>query len=463
MPNDIQAQTADGVIHSFPAGTSPQAMDAAIRMYTTNLQAHNQLASTSMNKVDPITGGQVTPQQEQDINNRAASVQNNLHTPVTNASLIYAAPILGATPLASLGKFASSAGTGLLGAGAGRFAARELGGGEDAQDAAGFAGGMLGSIAGYHEPPARVGFGRFSVGVPDYLRPAGAAQEAQQSIGAFMNRGYKPAPVSPEPLSPNYTATNAVRDTPFTLPAPSGASSTTTGSSSVRYGELPEQIDPLAQAVKNRTAAYLPTRMPTQPEPTPQVDPLAQAVKNRTAAYLPTRMPAPPEVPEAIDPLASAVKNRTAAYLPTRMPTRAPVGAVTAPLAPGYSLSSGVRDTPFTLPAPSPESVSATSSSPVTYAGASSVTSGETAMNGSVARPAGSLIKTPDELRSFDQMMSIAKRNASERGMQFAGGMVPAEGRKVPYTPTATTYDPFSSSRGTTQFDEFGNPIKRNQ
>lgn len=331
MPNDIQAQTADGVIHSFPAGTSPQAMDAAIRMYTTNLQAHNQLASTSMNKVDPITGGQVTPQQEQDINNRAASVQNNLHTPVTNASLIYAAPILGATPLASLGKFASSAGTGLLGAGAGRFAARELGGGEDAQDAAGFAGGMLGSIAGYHEPPARVGFGRFSVGVPDYLRPAGAAQEAQQSIGAFMNRGYKPAPVSPEPLSPNYTATNAVRDTPFTLPSPS----------------------------------------------------------------------------------ASAV--------------------------------------------------SATTSTPVQYAGAGSVTSGETAMNGSVARPAGSLIKTPDELRSFDQMMSIAKRNASERGMQFAGGMVPAEGRKVPYTPTATTYDPFSSSRGTTQFDEFGNPIKRNQ
>lgn len=335
-PQYTDAQLADGTTLRFQGQLSPLEVKQRVTAYRAGLpsadsQSHNQLASTSMNKVDPMTGGQVTPQEEQVRDNYSHQAQNNIHTPVTNASLIYAAPVLGSTPLASVGKFANSVGRGIFGDVIGRFGARELGADEDTQNLAGLALGTLGSVTGYKEPPARVGFGRYSFGVPDALRPDGAAQEAQQSIGAFMNRGYKPAPVSPEPLSPNYTATN------------------------------------------------------------------------------------------------------------------------------------GVRDTPFTLPSPSASAVSATTSTPVQYAGAGSVTSGETAINGSVARPAGSLIKTPEELRSFDQMMSIAKRNASERGMQFAGGMVPAEGRKVPYTPTATTYDPFSSSRGTTQFDEFGNPIKRNQ
>lgn len=47
-----------------------------------------------------------------------------------------------------------------------------------------------------------------------------------------------------------------------------------------------------------------------------------------------------------------------------------------------------------------------------------------------------SLILTPSEAASEEVMKAIAKRRASERGMQFAGGMTPREGRKVPRLPT---------------------------
>src|SRR6202795_1764118 len=53
-----------------------------------------------------------------------------------------------------------------------------------------------------------------------------------------------------------------------------------------------------------------------------------------------------------------------------------------------------------------------------------------------VAKPSRTMILTPGEARSEAQMQQLATRRASERGMQFAGGMVPREGRGVPRTPT---------------------------
>ena len=53
------------------------------------------------------------------------------------------------------------------------------------------------------------------------------------------------------------------------------------------------EVDPVAQAVKARTASWIPTKIPQEAA---EVDPVAQAVKNRTAAYLPTRIK--PQAPE---------------------------------------------------------------------------------------------------------------------------------------------------------------------
>jgi hypothetical protein len=65
----------------------------------------------------------------------------------------------------------------------------------------------------------------------------------------------------------------------------------------------------------------------------------------------------------------------------------------------------------------------------------------------SVARPAGSLILTPSEAASEAQLARIAKVRASERGMQFAAGMVPREGRSVPRLPTRIPSEEFSGVR----------------
>ncbi len=64
-----------------------------------------------------------------------------------------------------------------------------------------------------------------------------------------------------------------------------------------------------------------------------------------------------------------------------------------------------------------------------------------------VARPAGSLILTPGEAASEAQLARIAKVRASERGMQFAAGMVPREGRSVPRLPTRIPSEEFSGVR----------------
>jgi hypothetical protein len=118
---------------------------------------------------------------------------------------------------------------------------------------------------------------------------------------------------------------------------------------------------------------------------------------------------------EEPDPVAQAVKNRTAAWLPTRIdPTSGgPLGAI----------SSGGS-----------ESVAGT-------------------------RPR-SLVLTPEEAASEEQMQSVAKRRASERGMQFAAGMTPREGRSVPRMPTRMAPTEYPGPRETIPFTEEGTPIQ---
>ena len=74
------------------------------------------------------------------------------------------------------------------------------------------------------------------------------------------------------------------------------------------------------------------------------------------------------------------------------------------------------------------------------------------------AARARSMILTPQEAAAEEVMQAYAKKRASERGMQFAGGMVPREGRSVPRTPTQLQSLEFPGPRETTTF-----PNKRNQ
>ncbi len=69
-----------------------------------------------------------------------------------------------------------------------------------------------------------------------------------------------------------------------------------------------------------------------QPEAAAEVDPVAQAVKNRTASWIPTRIK-PELAPAELDPVAEAVKNRTANWIPTKIKPSAKVD----PLAPSTS------------------------------------------------------------------------------------------------------------------------------
>jgi hypothetical protein len=64
------------------------------------------------------------------------------------------------------------------------------------------------------------------------------------------------------------------------------------------------------------------------------------------------------------------------------------------------------------------------------------------------------LVLTPSEAASEDLMQGIAKRRASERGMQFAGGMTPREGRTVPRLPTPMAEQEFPGPRQVVRFPE---------
>lgn len=114
-----------------------------------------------------------------------------------------------------------------------------------------------------------------------------------------------------------------------------------------------------------------------------------------------------------IDPVSQAVRERRAAWLPTI-----------------------VNPTPNALALPQgqgPEAVAGT-------------------------RP-NALVLTPEEAASEEQMQAIAKKRASERGMQFAAGMTPREGKKVPRMPATTASTQYPNPRQVVAFDDEGNPL----
>jgi hypothetical protein len=57
---------------------------------------------------------------------------------------------------------------------------------------------------------------------------------------------------------------------------------------------------------------------------------------------------------------------------------------------------------------------------------------------GSLPKPSGRLVLLPEEASATEQLNTIAKKRASEHGMQYAAGMRPAGGGRVPLTPTKT-------------------------
>lgn len=89
-----------------------------------------------------------------------------------------------------------------------------------------------------------------------------------------------------------------------------------------------------------------------------------------------------------------------------------------------------------------------------TYAGRIATATTEEGIPGSLAKPTGKLVLTPEQAAAQERMLNLATRRASERGMQFAGGMVPGEGRKVPWTPTPTVDQPWPDPREVIRFTE---------
>jgi hypothetical protein len=82
------------------------------------------------------------------------------------------------------------------------------------------------------------------------------------------------------------------------------------------------------------------------------------------------------------------------------------------------------------------------------------VTGGLTA--GLEGRVAGTrhLVLTPEELNTELRMQDLAKRRASERGMQFAAGMTPREGRSIPQTATRTPITEYPPVRSRVSFSD---------
>lgn len=152
----------------------------------------------------------------------------------------------------------------------------------------------------------------------------------------------------------------------------------------------------------------IPPRMPNQKALPAPVDELSQAIREGRAARIPTRMPAKIAPPATPDELSLAVREGRASRIPTRMP-RSITNITSLP---------GAGTTP--------ESVAGTRS----------------------------LVLTPSEASSEEVMQAIAKRRASERGMQFAGGMTPREGRKVPRLPGRLPEEEYPKPRSVTRLSD---------
>lgn len=83
--------------------------------------------------------------------------------------------------------------------------------------------------------------------------------------------------------------------------------------------------------------------------------------------------------------------------------------------------------------------------------------------NETVAKPSRTMVLTPQEAAAEGQMHKLATRRASERGMQFAGGMVPREGRSVPKIPTRMQSTTYPAPREVVSEEELVKPLKKKE
>lgn len=196
----------------------------------------------------------------QDIENRSAAVQNNSITPVTNASSIFA-PVgihdeiaqhgLRRVALALLRGAAKS----YVGSKAGKYLGRDIGGlfGKDAADTGEKIGEYTGAITGPMIPGSSfaklpMGLGRLAASNEEYAAELASRKLAQRNADLAVGlRTSKP-------------------------------------------------VDDVASAVRNRTANWIPSKIPQAP------DEVAAAVRNRTANWIPTKVGEAPVTPMTESP-----------------------------------------------------------------------------------------------------------------------------------------------------------------
>jgi hypothetical protein len=177
---------------------------------------------------------------------------------------------------------------------------------------------------------------------------------------------------------------------------------------------------------------------------------------------IPGRMPKPAAIPEPVDPVAAAVKSRTAAWLPARIKPQAPPETPPASPFAGMTPSAGpgVPKGPATLFPPAATSRNVTApmqptfvskfeapaQQPTPFTAQPEAQSAE-GIPSSVPKPSGRLVVLPQEAQALEQMQKIATKRASEHGMQYAAGMRPAGGGRVPMTPTKISTMEFPGPR----------------
>lgn len=250
-----------------------------------------------------------------------------------------------------------------------------------------------------------------------------------------------------------------------------------------------EMADPMRvatrHAVEEGRATEIPTRLPKeQVNPRPPIDPMTAAtnaaVKEGTASRIPTRLS--PTLRNWAEPPQSAALGRIGANpgsvsgnlgtIPVSNDPFAGVDALRAKLTAVPRESWGMGEiTPTTLPQDEVLGRLGTTagekaaenrffnSNPSALGrigekgAAGGPGEGGSPISGTLPRGYGRLVLTPEEALQRDQMMRVAQRSAHDRGMQFAGGQVPAEGRGVPTRPLANPTEEWRGVRGEEDLD----------
>ena len=240
MP-DIQAQTPDGVTHSFPNGTPDDVIDRVIKQHIQNAPYTEAGAAANPPKPDQLKGSplatRIGMEQAEEPSNEAIGKATGL---------IGAAVPLAVSPVTTAGAMAGGAIGAPIVSGGARKVVGALGGGQGAQETAGTLGGYGGLLLGgalgggavnaMEGLPEEVSVGGVKLKVPSWMRPnpsgqvnggVGAPFPASPTPEETLDRAVKagtasklptrmpkPAapPVTPMTQSPNYDQYAAARD-----------------------------------------------------------------------------------------------------------------------------------------------------------------------------------------------------------------------------------------------------------